>query len=315
MISVYLETSAANYFLNSLNGMGAEATRKLQLSKGREWYISTTVLWEIFQIQNYKDMDASMYLASYLFSQNLLKSAAEIIIDYIEQGEPECLIIESSFTKSSIGDHWKKSCNDKGYTFHFEGECFKYSTKFVKDIARYLSIIATKDNVKNNPLKDELLALKEFINAIYNQYYKDDVDELVRKLRTVAILVLFIQLCLALDITKDAIDKYWGKKRIFDPIERLTYLLEKHPDLVRKGPVWNISNMFLSQCLKNRRSSRGAYHDGIHAIYLPFIDVFLTQDDHFREIRALSKKEFKGLYNKIQHLDEFEILRIDPSDA
>lgn len=295
--------------------MGAEATRKLQLSKGREWYISTTVLWEIFQIQNHNDMDACMYLASYLFSENLLKSAAEIIIDYVEQGEPEYLIIESPFTTSLIGDHWKRSCSDKGYTFHFEGEGFKYATKFVKNIARYLSIFATKDNIENNPLKDDLIALKDFIDAIYNQYYKDDVDELVRKLRTVAILVLFIQLCLALDITKDAIDKYWEKSGIFDPIERLTYLLENHPNLVRTGPVWNISNMFLSQCLKNRRSSRGAYHDGIHAIYLPFIDVFLTQDDHFRTIRELSKKEFKGLYSKIQHLDEFEILRIDPPDA
>lgn len=315
MIRVYLETSAANYFLSSLNGMGAEATRKLQLSKGREWYISTTVLWEIFQIQNYKDMDACMYLASYLFSENLLKSPAEIIIDYIEQGEPEFLILESPFTMSSIGDHWRKSCNDKGYTFNFEGEGFKFATKFVKDIARYLSIIATKDNIDNNPLKDDLIALKEFIDAVYDQYYKDNVDELVRKLRTVAILVLFIQLCLTLDVAKDVIDRFWEKKRIFDPIERLTYLLEKHPDLVRTGPVWNISNMFLSQCLKNRRCSRGAYHDGIHAIYLPVIDVFLTQDDHFREIREFSKKEFKGLYNKIQHLDEFEILQIEPTGA
>lgn len=315
MIRVYLETSAANYFLSSLNGMGAEATRKLQLSKGREWYISTTVLWEIFQIQTFKDVDACMYLASYLFSENILKSSAELIIDYIDQGEPEYQILESPFTKSSIGDHWKRSCNDKSYTFHFESEGFKYATRFVKDIARYLSIFATKDKVGNNPLSDDLLALKEFIDGIYDQYYKDNVDELVRKLRTVAILVLFIQLCLALDITKDVIDKFWDKKMISDPIERLTYLLEKHPDLARKGPVWSISNMFLSQCLKNRRSSRGAYHDGIHAIYLPFIDVFLTQDDHFREIRELAKKEFKGLYSKIQHLDESEILRIDPSVA
>jgi len=88
MLRIYLETSAVNYFMNTLNGEGAEATRKLQLSKGREWYISTTVLWELLQIQDRKDLDACMYLSSYLFSENLLKSAAEITIDYIEKGRP-----------------------------------------------------------------------------------------------------------------------------------------------------------------------------------------------------------------------------------
>ncbi|NVN97618.1 hypothetical protein HXX01_05360, partial [Candidatus Nomurabacteria bacterium] len=163
MIRVYIETSAANYFLNIMNGMGAEATRKLQLTKGREWYISTTVLWEIFQIRNYKDMDACMYLASYLFSENLLKSAAEIIIDYIKQGEPDYLLLESPFTNSSIGEHWKKSCHDKSYTFHLEGDGFTNGTKLVKDISRYLSILITDDNA-DEILREDLAAIKVFIN-------------------------------------------------------------------------------------------------------------------------------------------------------
>jgi hypothetical protein len=63
--------------------------------------------------------------------------------------------------------------------------------------------------------------------------------------------------------------------------------------------------------MKNRRSSRGAFHDGIHAIYLPFIDVFLTHDDHFRRMKEIAKKEVKDMYNKIHHLDEFQFLSVD----
>lgn len=311
MIRVYLETSAVNYFMDTLNGKGAEATRKLQVSKGREWYISTTVLWELLQIRDRGDIDACLYLSSYLFSEGLLKSAAEITIDFIEKGRPGYLILDSPFTNSRIGAYWKRACQDKSFSFFIDDPFFKNATLLVKKIVKYVAYL-TPDSAKDGSYaKEKLPSLGGFIDDVYNQYYTDNVDATTKCLRSIAILVLFIQLCLCLDITRDAIDKFWKSRGIKDPFERLLYLLERYPDLVRHGPVWNIANAILIQCRKTGRSSRGAFHDGLHAIYLPFVDLFLTRDEHFRMMREKAKKEFRGLYGKIHHLDELQLLQVD----
>ncbi len=314
MMKFYVETSAADFFLSNLNGKGAEATRKLQISKGREWYISTTVLWELLQIRDDDDLDACMYLSSFLFSENLLKSAAEIIIDYIQQSEPDHLVLQSPFTSSAIGSYWSRSCHDKGFRFRIDAPIFKDVTNLIRDLSKYMALM-TVDEAGEAPLRSDLANIKEIIDAAYVQYYNDDVDVMIKKIRTIAMITLFIQLCMCLDISKDAIDSYWKTVGIGDPIERLLYLLERHPDLVRKGPAWYIANAIFTQCMKNRRSSRGAFHDGIHAVYLPFVDIFLTRDEHFRKMKEFATQEYKDLYNKIQHIDDLQLLRIDEPTA
>ena len=311
MIRVYVETSAVNYFMDTLNGEGAEATRKLQVSKGREWYISTTVLWELLQIRDRRDLDACMYLSSFLFSENLLKSAAEITIDYIEKGRPDYLILDSPFTNSRFGDYWKRACQDKSFSFFIDGPFITEATLFVKELAKYMAYLTLDSARENGSVKEELGNFTLFLDSVYGRYFTENVDAKTRWLRTTAILVLFLQLCLCLDITTDAINKFWEPTAIKDPFDRLSYLLERYPGLAQYGPVWNIANAILIQCTKSGRSSRGAFHDGLHAIYLPFVDFFLTRDEHFRTMREKAKKEFEGLYGKIHHLDEVQLLRVD----
>lgn len=310
MLRIYIETSAANYFLDNLNGEGALATRKLQLSKGREWHISTTVLWEILQIRDRRELDASLYLASCLFSHDLLKSAAEITIDFIEKGRPRYLILDPPFTNSRLADYWRKACKDKSYWFFSDGPFINEATQFVKDVARYVGYLTFEGSKDNSNVKEEFVGFAALLADIYDQHFTDNVDALTKSLRTTSLLILFMQLCLCLDITRDVIDKFWEPKKITDPFERLSFLLEQYPDIIRFGPVWNIANAMLMQCTKSGRSSRGAFHDGLHAIYLPFINIFLTRDEHFRNMRNIAKKEYGDLYNKIHHLDEVQLLKV-----
>jgi len=311
MIRVYVETSAVNYFMDTLNGEGAEATRKLQVSKGREWYISTTVLWELLQIRDRRDLDACMYLSSFLFSGNLLKSAAEITIDYIEKGRPDYFILDSPFTNSRLGDYWKRASQDKSFSFFIDDPFITEVTLFVKELAKYMGYLTLDSARENGCVKKELGDFADFLDSVYGRYFTDKVDARTRWLRTTSILVLFVQLCLCLDITTDAINKFWAPTAIKDPFDRLMYLLERYPGVAQYGPVWNIANAILIQCTKSGRSSRGAFHDGLHAIYLPFVDFFLTRDEHFRTMREKAKKEFGGLYGKIHHLDEVQLVRVD----
>lgn len=309
---VYVETSAANYLMNTVNGEGAEATRTLQLSKGREWYSSTTVLWELMQIREREELDACMYLASCLFSENLLMSAAEIMLDYIEQGMPSYQRIEP-FTKSEIGKYWKRACKDKSFCFFMDSEGFKNATTLLKSLSRYVAYI-THDTVRENIDVDAEFVedFSKFVDAAYGNYFcADSVDATVKWLRKTAILVVFLQICLCMDVSKDVIEEFWSSRKIKDPVDRLDYLLEEFPDLVRRGPAWNIANAILIQCSMTGRSSRGAFHDGLHAIYLPFIDAFLTRDEHFRHMRNAAKKPMKGLYNKILHMDECGLVKVD----
>lgn len=312
MVKIYIETSAANYFINELNGEGAEATRSLQLSKGRDWYISTTVLWELLQINDKKDLDACLYLASFLFNNRLLKSAAEIFIEYTEKGCPSYLLLDSPFTNATIGEYWSRACADKSYSFYINDPNFIEITSHLKKIAKCMRYI-THDRTHRPLVADEEIdSLTLLIDTLYQDQLKDaNSNQTTIWLRKIAILLLFIQICLCIDISRDAIIKFWESKNLSDPFDRLDFILNTYPDVLRIGPLWNVANAILIQCTKKGRSSQSAFHDGLHAIYLPFVDIFLTKDNHFRKMRDMALKEFKDtLYNKIYHIDEISLTRV-----
>lgn len=50
-------------------------------------------------------------------------------------------------------------------------------------------------------------------------------------------MVVFLQLCLCIDVSQDIVEGFWTSREINDPVERLDYLLEEFPDLVRRGPA------------------------------------------------------------------------------
>jgi hypothetical protein len=307
----YIETSAVNYLLEHLNGEGAESTRRLQLSKGNEWYISTTVLWELLQITDRSHLDTCLFLSSYLFNDHLLKSAAEIIIEYIDKGKPSYQVLESPFTNSEIGNHWKKACKDKSYSFFIESPGFEKFTSFLKTVSKHIRYLTHDRKTSTSPTDDFQESLSLFVEEVYEAYFNDDVSSMVKSLRKISIIVLYFQICLGLDLTSDVIGRFWETKKISDPLERLIFLLDNHLDVVRHGPIWNISNAIMIQCTNLGRSSRGAFHDGLHSIYLPFIDFFITCDKHFCILRDKSKENFRDLYyKKIVHLDEADIKRV-----
>lgn len=309
LIKFYLETSAANYFLGFLNGAGAQATRELQLSKGRDWFISTTVLWEIMQIKDFKDYDAVLFLSTFLFHPQLLKSAPEIILDYFDQDCPSFQVLESPFTASSVGKAWERACNDRRYSFNIIGTPFLDLTAKYKEISKWMPFLYDPGFDSRAAVPDYIRSLRELVDALHNEFYSDTVSNQVLFLRRIAILLLFVQVCSCVDISQDVLIEYWKNKGIESPTERFRYMVETHREIMHVGPLWNMANAILSQMINKKSASRGALHDGLHSIYLPFVDVFLTNDDHFRQLRErVDTAHYESLYKKIYHLKEMKLI-------
>jgi hypothetical protein len=312
MTKVYLETSAVDYFLTILAGVDAQATREYQLSKGRVWFISTTVLWELMQIRNFKDYDACLFLATLLFHPKLIKSASEIVIDFFEQGCPSYHVLRNPFTDSSIGTAWERACADRSYSFNILGSPFLDITQKYKTISRYLTQLYNPKGQLDIDASDYIRSLKDTVEIFYSTLFQDVVTDQIAYLRRIVILILFVQVCCCVDLSQDTIMEYWKGKDIAEPPERFQFMVRTRPDIVRRGPLWNIANAVLIQSWNRKRTSRGALHDGLHSVYLPFFDVFLTRDDHFRLLRnRASKSYYDSLYKRIYLLDEMKLTFTD----
>ena len=121
-------------------------------------------------------------------------------------------------------------------------------------------------------------------------------------------VVCLVLLCFGYDLSYDIVEKYWLNLGIENSVDRFEFLIETQKDIFRNGPLWNIANMILIQLGKNNKTSRGAFHDGFHSLYLAFLDIFLTNDRHFINIREAANKEYFDLfYKKIYHLNELDI--------
>ena len=307
IIKFYLETSAIEYFLSTMNmsGKDAQATRELQLSKNREWYISTTTLWELMQISDYKDYDHTLFLASVLVNRKLLKSPSEIILDYLDSNNEDNIKKIDIFSNSMIAKCWEHTCDDRSYTFNIINSPLMDMTKELKKISKKIAyIIGLHDNNDDEDIK----SIKTTIECLYNTQFKDDVSEQIQQLRKISILICFLLICCGYDITYDVIEQYWKDKNITDFFERYDYILERKPEIINTGPLWLIANVIYSQLINQGKNNRGTLHDGFHIVNIPFIDVFLTNDNHFTKIRDIAYKEcYELFYRKIFHINELKI--------
>jgi hypothetical protein len=307
-MNIYFETSAADYMTKILRGMDAFATYRFQEQKGNKWSISTTVLWEMMLIKDFKDYDAALYMISTLFNKVLLKSAAEVVIDYINGvsfSNSYCLE-----TNSSIRKAWKRACDDKSFSFNIIGSNLVNITEEVKKCSKYMPSICDFNDTENDEItNDYALMSKDMINYYYKKTFTDEAPKMIQQLRKISMFVLFFNICCCLDITSDKIDEFWERENKKDIIQRFEYILQKYTNVISHGPLWNIANAIYTQCLDTRKSGRGIMLDGLHSVYLPFVDIFITADEHFKILRDSVTQEYREkLYHKIFHISELKLV-------
>ena len=78
-------------------------------------------------------------------------------------------------------------------------------------------------------------------------------------------------------------------------------MIQNYEVLVYRGPFVEMALMAYTQVDNNIRSNRGLLFDCLHTIYLTYVDIFITNDNHFIKLRDLHP--YPSLL-KIFHIDE-----------
>ena len=84
LFRVYFETSALNAMRERMDIGDAIATKAHLNVKGKGWYISPIVLWEILATKNELERESLIFFAQHLCEEDLFPSPEEIIVKYIE---------------------------------------------------------------------------------------------------------------------------------------------------------------------------------------------------------------------------------------
>jgi len=293
--SFYFETSAVNALYHKFSSddrFSSVETKKFQISKGRKWYISSAVLWEIFRT---KDKNRRYYLFDFcrcLFYGHLITCPEELIVNYIKSG---CPVFEKPYNldssnKGLFAKEWQCACDDARYYFEPDIDqlhSYSYAMQF---LWKYL-------HKKQNGY--ELKGEKELLDHSYHLLgirFESLLDKLVQefggltdmtdeKKQYVFIVfhVALVILCYGITLNKEIIEDYWNSKNISKPISRMEWLVENSIPIFFRGPLSNIAKMTVLQ--SNSKYSRGLHIDSLHSVYFTCIDMYFTSDDHFIDFK------------------------------
>jgi hypothetical protein len=298
--NIYFETSAVNFVLKNMAVIDAIATRSLQTAKGNKWYISPITLWEMMLISDQQPRENLLNLSKYTFHKYLLKSPSEILIGYLndEFKISNPLLIQSN---SHMAQVWKNICENPFLQFEFvQGDFQKASSRFKtysKNADQIINAIYFDLEVKG-----EIKHLNILIDLAFKSIYKEkQIDREQSKILKINLLFILVILCIGIDITPEVIQAFWKTKPVSGFYQRLEYIISAYPKLMEKGPLLYGSFMAYSQM--KFKKSRGMFHDALHCLYLPLVDVFFTNDSDFKEFKLMN---LNSNVKKIFHLDDVE---------
>ncbi len=284
---MYFETSAVNFLVDKLRVQDAIATKSLQLAKGNRWYLSPVVFWEVFLTGDDTRMEQIIFFCQHLFFNELLKSPSEIIIDYIERGLPRTQFYKEFHSNTSIAHVWKNAAGNPSVKFVFDKELLSDWTGYLKRASKKVAAIVN-NIVFSIELDKEEEAMNVLINAVYENVDKAVKEKGVAVIQKLAILFIVYFLCLGIDLDARPVEDFWIRKGVQDKSDRLGFLLSHYPELLLRGPFFEFATMAVHQLNLKNSTGRGLFHDSLHCIYLPFVDVFSsTNDQHFTTYRDL----------------------------
>lgn len=310
---IYFETSALNSFADKHTIQDAIATKAFQNTRGRGWYLSPVVLWEVLLTSNETDRERLIHFAQHLFEPDLLPSPEELIIRYMEAG---CPIFEHEFHLSSNGVFsaaWRDICQITEKTLIYDKQLIAQKSNALREIGRLAHDffkfgtidISAKLGVAN--LQVSVQQLLDRFNVIPKELQEN--PDAIRHFRLVAFYILVI-LCAGASIEGPTIDEFWGKRSINRIDERIEFVFSMHPELVLRGPFQQIALMTGFQSAN--KFSRGVYFDSLHTVYSIYSDLMISADGHFRTFRnELAKQSFD---TKIRHIDELEFVYTERSN-
>jgi len=311
---IYFETSALNSFADKHTIQDAIATKAFQNARGRGWYLSPVVLWEVLLTSNEEDRERLIQFAQHLFEPDLLPSPEELIVRYIEAG---CPVVESEYHLASNGGFsaaWRDICQVKEKTLIYDRPLIAKKTNALREIARLVSEFV-KFGAIDISAKPGIAGLQVSVQQVLTRFNVippelQEIPDAVRHFRLVAFFIILV-LCAGASIEGQIIEAFWGKKSINRIDQRIEFVFGTHPELVFRGPLQQIA--FMTGFQSVGKFSRGVYFDSLHTVYSIYSDLMICADGHFRTFRDELQERFPSV-STIRHIDELEFVYTERSN-
>lgn len=304
----YHETSAVNFY-EGQEGFGTVATRNLQLEKNRDWRISPVTLWEILLTTEAERRKTLIDFCQHLFSRELLPAPDELIVGFIEAGMPREEPRRDLTSASSLAKAWSEIVDDKSRTLIYPEELIRSKGNALKEVTKEIFRVVKDEDVVLSP---DLFHAK--IDMSISQLVKEAERTMAlyslgeeTVFRKVALFYCLLLLCAEVDFDNQATKEFWERLGIQSTQSRVEYVISNLPMLIVRGPF--VMMAYMTMCQRQPKYSRGLWFDALHAIYLSYVEVLFSNDEHFQNLRDRINE--KRLSQKIQVLSEVELVTVE----
>ncbi len=309
LFRVYVETSALNALQRELAHEDAVATKAHLNLKGKGWFISPVVLWEIQATEDSEHRERLIYFAQHIFQDVLLPSPEELLVNYIRAGCPQNETKYDLVSSGMYASAWKDICAITEKTLIFDANDHKRLNgalrKFCKDyytFTNFDSIDITRDP-KTAAAQFEIQKLIDHFGLLSKSQREDPAY--VWHFRILVFYVLMF-LCAGAAIDRQVIERFWFSLGIHDMAKRIEYTFTELKALFQRGPMVVIALM--TEVQAQRKYSRGMFFDCMHSVYTIYADLFISNDEHFRAFR-IEVEATHGLKLKLRMLDELQMTK------
>lgn len=314
----YLDTSGLNFLADRVKKFDGLRIIKEQLNI--EFYLSSITLWEVLLNSNAKRSDYLVYWAQFNCSPKLLKSPSELLIEYLINHCPSKdrrRFYAEPFSNNEMATLWENIHGKIERNIDSELGVMRERSQPLRSLSKKLKVIitdmcdSTRDGYTDDPFHKKM---EEFISVGKHHDLLTKENERIIK---ISLIFLFFVVCVGIDLEAKIIDRYWNDLDIEDVFERLDYLVETHPDILKRGPVVEMAVMADVQIRMQNSKSRGLFHDCLHTIYCYYSSHFVTGDVHFASLKSkirhhafdgilmtdeISKLYFEAFRNLPQHI-------------
>jgi hypothetical protein len=289
-MKIYFETSAVNTFAKDHTIADAIATKSFQNLKGRSWCISPVTLWEIMLTTDKEKRESLIYFCQHLFDAVLLPTPEEIIVEFINNGCPLVEQPRNLISNSNIANIWREISEIKEKTLIYDQDELSKRIKLFIPFSKMLRKIIKNEDVIISP-KNKIAGVDVTLNNLIEQLSFVKEGEYVsaenRRLYKLSIFYLMLILCAEVGLNNEAIQNFWVNFGVDRTLDRILFAIKRWERLIHRGPF--IEMAIMTRVQNETKFSRGEYFDGLHSIYLPFVDLFITDDQHFLNMREYLK--------------------------
>lgn len=303
---IYLETSAFNHFVDTIERPDLELTRAYQRDKGVIFVTSPMLLWEIMLTADELRADKMLLAAQALFDPLLLATPAELCARYLRNAYPANTVNYSFLTNVEWASLWSEMTADFGKTFSFSRETLKAKTEPFRLISKNLAIVLDGHEHSDEMVQLATVYVREIQAVLSDDLNALGIDDVTAKL---VILYVYLLLLLGTDLDKSDVDALWAEKGFTGDKAhaQVTEVFVDYPRIFACGPLLEMAVMVAAQ-YRAGSLNRGSLHDGMHMAYAPYVHSVLSNDHAFlRLANQHSAYKHRILHLSLVHIQDVEL--------